>query len=152
MRLGEIIQQYRARNNLSMGDFAKMANLSKPYISMLEANRNSNGGKPIAPSIETLQKVSAVIGLSLDNLLRMLGDEKINVKQNAYTNAEKALLEGFNVLNNEGQSLIMTMLGSLRVTHSKHQQLTAGVVQNNKNGNNYLGISGGNFNSTVTIE
>lgn len=25
------------------------------------------------------------------------------------------------------------------------------IVQNNKNGNNYFGVTGGNFNSTVTI-
>lgn len=81
MKLGEIIQQYRARNNLSMGDFAKKADLSRPYISMLEANKNSNGGKPIAPSVETLQKVSSAIEISLDDLLRLLGDEEIDIKK-----------------------------------------------------------------------
>lgn len=152
MRLGEIIQQYRARNKLSMGDFAKMANLSKPYISMLEANRNSNGGKPIAPSVETLQKVSSAIGISLDDLLRMLGDEEIDVRKSSSTDEEKALLNFYRDLNKEGQNLIMNMLGSLRVTHAKQNQLTAGVVQSNQNGNNYYGISGGNFKSTLTIE
>lgn len=151
MKLGEIIQQYRARNNLSMGDFAKKADLSRPYISMLEANKNSNGGKPIAPSVETLQKVSSAIEISLDDLLRLLGDEEIDIKKSSVTDEEKALLNFYRNLNREGQNLMMSVLGSLLVSHAKQNQLSAGVVQSNQNGNNYYGISGGNFNSTVTI-
>lgn len=77
MKLGEIIREYRLRNHMSMGDFAKMSGLSKPYVSMLEADKNSNGGKPIAPSVETLQKVARAMSISLDELLRKLGDEKL---------------------------------------------------------------------------
>jgi len=58
MKLGEIIREYRLRNKMSMGDFARASGLSKPYISMLEANKNSNGDKPIAPSVEILQRVA----------------------------------------------------------------------------------------------
>ena len=66
MKLGEIIREYRLINKMSMGDFARASGISKPYVSMLEANKNSNGGKPIVPSVETLQKVARVIGISLD--------------------------------------------------------------------------------------
>ena len=51
MKLGEIIREYRLSNKMSMGDFAKISGISKPYVSMLEANKNSNGGKPIAPEL-----------------------------------------------------------------------------------------------------
>ena len=79
MKLGEIIRGYRLRNHMSMGDFAKASGISKPYISMLEADKNSNGGKPIAPSVETLQKVANTVGIPLDKLLRQLGDEEIDL-------------------------------------------------------------------------
>ena len=46
-RLGDIIREYRLKNEMSMGDFAKKSRLSKPYISMLEANKNSRNGKSI---------------------------------------------------------------------------------------------------------
>ena len=144
MRLGEIIQQYRARNKLSMGDFAKMSNLSRPYISMLEANRNSNGGKPIAPSIETLQKVSLAIGISFDKLLRMLGDEEIDVSSSVYTEAEKEVLEAYRGLDTEGQSLLLGLLNALKVSHGKDTPLIV------NSGSNY-GVVGGNFSSNVNI-
>ena len=72
MRLGDIIREYRNKNEMSMGDFARKSGLSKPYISMLEANKNSRDGKSIAPSITTLQKVSRAVNISFNDLLRML--------------------------------------------------------------------------------
>lgn len=56
MYVGELIQAYRRETNLSMDEFARLTGLSKPYISMLEKNRNSRTGKPIVPSVATLQK------------------------------------------------------------------------------------------------
>ena len=78
MKLGEIIREYRLRNHMSMGDFAKASGISKPYISMLEANKSSSTGKPIAPSLETLQKVAHTIGISLDELFFLNGYRALN--------------------------------------------------------------------------
>lgn len=41
MSLSEFLRNYRAEHELSMDDLAKRCGLSKPYISMLEKNRNS---------------------------------------------------------------------------------------------------------------
>ena len=41
MTLSEFIKQYREEHKMSMDDFAKVCDLSKPYISMLEKNKNS---------------------------------------------------------------------------------------------------------------
>lgn len=113
MKLGEIIREYRLRNKMSMGDFAKASGISKPYVSMLEANKNSNGGKPIAPSVETLQKVAYSLGISLDELLRKLGDEKIDLRPSPYSEEEIKVLNGYRALNPEGKSLIKSMIGQL---------------------------------------
>ena len=75
MKLGQYIQTYRDSHSLSMGDFAKLAGISKAYVSMLEVNKNTNG-KPIAPSVTTLKKVAAATNISLNELLRILGDEQ----------------------------------------------------------------------------
>jgi len=56
MNLSDVIREYRVNNDMSMGDFAKKSGISKPYVSMLEANKNSRDGKSIVPSITTLQK------------------------------------------------------------------------------------------------
>lgn len=113
MKLGEIIREYRLRNKMSMGDFAKTSGISKPYVSMLEADKNSNGGKSIAPSVETLQKVACAIGISLDELLRKLGDEKIDIRSSYFNDDEAELVDGYRSLSDEGKLLVKNMIGQL---------------------------------------
>lgn len=150
MRLGEIIRQHRKKNGLSMGDFAKMANLSKPYISMLEANKNSNGGKSIAPSVETLRKVSSTIGVPLDELLRMLGDEEIDLRQVTFDEEEIKLIDCYRTLDTETKNLVFSLVS--RLCKANSLKLNQGlVIHNSNNGNNY-GAVGGNFNSNITIK
>lgn len=105
MRLSEIIKNYRAAQSLSMDGFAKAAGLSKPYISMLEKEKNSNGGKPIVPSLRTLQKIAAAMNLRLDELMkRMDGEETVSLAplpaaeeppKNADLLLERELLESY---------------------------------------------------------
>ena len=65
-----------------MEEFAKLAGLSKPYISMLEKNRNSRTGKPIVPSVSTLKKVARVLNMTFDQLLRQLDNgQEIDLTQ-----------------------------------------------------------------------
>ena len=74
-----------------MDEFAKLAGVSKAYISMLEKNKNSTSGRPIKPSLDTLKNIATAMSLSLDNFLNMLDDnttislEKINKSQPALT-------------------------------------------------------------------
>lgn len=78
MTIGDIIKNYRVRSELSMERFAERSGLSKGYVSMLEQNRNPKNGKEIRPSVETIKKVSATIGITVDELMAML-DEKQEV-------------------------------------------------------------------------
>lgn len=118
MKLGEIIREYRLRNKMLMGDFAKMSGISKPYVSMLESNKNSNGGKPIAPSVETLQKVAHAIGISLDELLRKLGDEKIDIRQPPFNEDEAELVDSYRQLPPERKQLVKILIGQLNFGRS----------------------------------
>jgi len=77
MTLGDIIKAYRNAHDYSMGDFAKLAGLSKPYISMLERDVNSSTGKSIIPSVPTLQAVAKVMGITLDALMKQIDDEQL---------------------------------------------------------------------------
>jgi Predicted transcriptional regulators len=96
MTLGDIIKAYRNAHDYSMGDFAKLSGLSKPYISMLERDINSSTGKPIIPSVPTLQAVAKVMGISLDVLMKQIDDEQlISVSEDEtpyYLNPETAKL------------------------------------------------------------
>lgn len=74
MTLGQIIKKYRNENNLTIEDFWRKSGLSRGYISMLEQNRNPKTGLPIQPSIVTIKAASLAMGLSLDELMRQMGD------------------------------------------------------------------------------
>lgn len=118
MKLGEIIREYRLINKMSMGDFAKASGISKPYISMLEANKNSNGGKPIVPSVETLQKVARTVSISLDELLRKLGDEKIDLSPYPFNDDEVELVDGYRQLPPDRKQLVKSLVGQLSFKHT----------------------------------
>ena len=72
MFLGEIIKAYRDEHGLSMQDFASLSKLSKPYISQLEKNKNPKTGDAIVPSPDTFQKVATAMGITFDDLIRMV--------------------------------------------------------------------------------
>lgn len=81
MTLGDVIKEFRELNTLSMEEFAKMSNLSKSYISMLENNKDPRGN-PIRPSIETFDKVATTIGVDLDTLIsKVEQDVIVNLKK-----------------------------------------------------------------------
>ena len=66
MNLGEIIKKFRDDNELSMDKFAKMSNLSKAYISVLEKNKRPQTGKPVTPSIPVIKNVAEAMNMSFD--------------------------------------------------------------------------------------
>ena len=76
MYLGELNKKHRATHKLSMEEFGQLIGKSKAYISMLEKNKNSRSGKPIAPSMQTFQAVANVLHISLDELLISLDENQ----------------------------------------------------------------------------
>ena len=159
MKLGKIIREYRQHHRISMGDFAKASGLSKPYVSMLESDKNSNGGKPIKPSVETLLKVSCVLGVTLEELLRKLGDEEIDLRQPKFSAEETDLIDGWRKLSSEGKQLIVSMIQQLnfgRASSPQPDKITAPVSAkvingnlHNSGGTNIVNVDNGNFNSPV---
>lgn len=77
MTLGDIIAEYRRTHSLSMAKFAELSGISKGYISMLERNRTHRGEEP-SPSVDVYRSVAAAIGVSVDDLVRMV-DGKITL-------------------------------------------------------------------------
>ena len=95
-------------------------------------------------SFETLRKLADILCVSTDYLLgRESSGCSLSIPQ-------KMLLNSFDGLNGEGQSTIMVILRSLKMSHSKRASENAGNVINSNNGNNY-GSVGGNFNPMVNL-
>lgn len=112
MTLGEIIRNYRLEKEISLKDFAKLSGLSKPYISMLEANKNSRDGKPIKPSVVTLQKVSRAVNISLNDLLRLLdGEQLINLDDTTDEEVSELMLK-YKKLNSINRQQILNIMSA----------------------------------------
>lgn len=77
MKLGEIIFNYRTEHSMSMDEFAKKANVSKPYISMLEKGVNPKTGKPFIPTVPTLKSLAAALHISFSDLLKSLDENSL---------------------------------------------------------------------------
>ena len=113
MKLGDLIHEYKLNNKMSMSDLAKKSGISKPYVSMLEADKNSNGGKPVASTVETLQKADHTVAISLDELLRKLGDKRIEIRPLFFHADEAELVDGYFSLSDEGKLLAKNIIGQL---------------------------------------
>lgn len=72
MTLGEFIKDYRKTHAMSQAAFATVSGISKGYISMLEQNKNPATGLPIAPTIDIFSKVAAAVGISTNDLFRLV--------------------------------------------------------------------------------
>ena len=83
MRLGEIIKRYREENGLSLRDFAKKSGVSNSYLSMLETGRQPQSGRPIVPTLTTLNKISLAVGMRIDDLIAAVDDMPVSFKEEA---------------------------------------------------------------------
>jgi XRE family transcriptional regulator of biofilm formation len=61
--IGQRIKQFRLQKQLSLSELAERAGIAKSYLSSIERNLQSN------PSIQFLEKVSSVLGVSVNTLL-----------------------------------------------------------------------------------
>lgn len=80
MKLSEIVRQYREEHGLSLRAFAARCEVSHTAIAAIEKEQSSRGKKFI-PTIETLTGIASAIGISLNDLLHMIGDEDVYVTE-----------------------------------------------------------------------
>lgn len=67
--IGERIKKFREEKKMSMSELAERAGVAKSYLSSIERNLQSN------PSVQFLEKVSTVLGVSVNTLLHEEVDE-----------------------------------------------------------------------------
>jgi XRE family transcriptional regulator, master regulator for biofilm formation len=58
--IGERVKQLRKEKKMSMSELAEQAGVAKSYLSSIERNLQTN------PSIQFLEKLAAVLGVSID--------------------------------------------------------------------------------------
>jgi transcriptional regulator with XRE-family HTH domain len=111
MKLGEIIKNYRTENDISMREFAKKADMSNAYVSMLEKGVDGRG-KKIVPSIETINKVARACNMTFDALFNQLdGDFPVRVNsQSNLTDNEALFIEAYRKADAQTQEMIKRLL------------------------------------------
>ena len=92
MKLKDIISQYREQHNMSMREFGRKCGFSNAYISILESGVNPRSGEPLSPTVETYNKIARAMGISLNDLFDMLGDDEL-VTINAPYEDDKDVIE-----------------------------------------------------------
>ena len=98
MKLGDIIHSYRENHDMSMGEFAKLAGVSKAYVGFLEKGVNPKTGRDFAPSIKTIQSVANAMRMDFDELFNML-DGEVTLKPAAVPSSDGRADNGFNADN-----------------------------------------------------
>lgn len=110
MTLGDVIKEFRASHNMSMDEFAKISDISKAYISVLEKNKRPKSGKSINPTLEMYKKVAAGMGITLEQLFNMVDpDSSISLAQEPDIEIDEKhpLLKLFESMNPQGQQMLL---------------------------------------------
>lgn len=81
MKLGAVLKNYREENGLSLRDFAKKSGVSNSYLSMLETGRQPQSGRPIVPTLTTLNKLAAAMCMRVDDLIAIVDDMPVSIKE-----------------------------------------------------------------------
>ena len=115
MELKTFINSYRTEHNLTMEQFAKLASLSKGYISMLEKGYNPQTGKKIIPSISALNNIAIATGTDLDHLLKIIDDIEVSLNSPAQdmiisNPQEEQLIIGYRKLTEANQKELLAYL------------------------------------------
>ena len=82
MKLGAILKSYREENGLSLREFAKRSGVSNSYLSMLETGRQPQSGRPIVPTLTTLNKIAAAMCMRVDDLIAAVDDMPVSIEEN----------------------------------------------------------------------
>lgn len=115
MELKTFINSYRTEHNLTMEQFAKLASLSKGYISMLEKGYNPQTGKKFIPSISALNNIAIATGTDLDHLLKIIDDIEVSLDSPAQdliisNPQEEQLIIGYRNLTTANQKELLAYL------------------------------------------
>ena len=134
MTLGDIIKKYREENSATMEQVAKLCDITKGYVAMLERNINSKTGKPVKPTIETILKVCDGLRLDINEVFSLLDDDymiSLPVKQNLpLSQDEEDLLSLYRSLDASGKKLVIDYTDTLCAS-KKYEISTSTFVKDN---------------------
>jgi len=139
MSVSDRIVELRNNQRLSQKELAQRLKIDRSVLSRIEG-----GTRPIRD--DELKLFADYFNVSADYLL-----ERATPRAHPLSAEQRKVLSVFDALSEESKILFLGMLNSLRVLHVKTKQKTAGVVQNNSGGTNYI-ATGGNNDYTIVVQ
>lgn len=82
--LGKYLHNEREKRNMSLREFSELLGISHTYLNKLENGKDPRNGKPVSPTIETLNEISKALHVSLEYLLEVSGYVKTNNFEQEY--------------------------------------------------------------------
>ncbi len=151
MHIGEFINQYLSKKNMSQRQFAKDCGLSNGYISMLIKNINPKTGKPLVPSLSALISIAKGMGITVDELIAETDDINVditltrNLPKSTYqknepkkeqppipdglTEDERFWVEIYRKVSPEIQDLLITMVSSFDQQSEEARQMLLRLIR-----------------------
>lgn len=104
--LGRQIQRYRDEMNIGQETFAEMIGMSQVHVSFIERGTRT-------PSLKTIIKISSVLGIPIDVLIRGEFDKDQSVKS-------RVIYDMIETFDNETKDRVLEMIEALVRIEEKH--------------------------------
>ena len=136
--IGKFLRQRREELKLTQRQIALNVGVTESAVSRWESGEIGSMRRDRIAKLAEMLKISPLV---------IMGAEEYINKPLNLSSEQSTLLSDFNGMNQEGKTMALGLLRSLRVAHPKQPPA---VKHNSDNGSNF-GVVGGNFNSQVTI-
>lgn len=140
MTTGKMVANVRESRGVLQKELAKAINIDPVVLNRIEKDKRPARG-------DELKAIADYFNVSTDYLL---GRDNFN-QNTSLSKEEKNLLRGFDSLTADGKNLLIGIINSLMVSHSrKNSDENSRVIQSKSGGSNFLITGGENHSFNVT--
>lgn len=101
-KLGPFIQEWRKERSMGLRDLAKLTGISHAYLHVLEAGVDPRTRRPVSPTLQSLQRLSTGMDVSLEVIVSLALNQDISLQQPGRVNRPGE--NGLEVQEDSGQS------------------------------------------------
>ncbi len=109
MTLGDLIRDYRTKNGISQRKFASLCGIAHSQISYIELGVNPRTGEPVIPTIDSVNAIAKVMGMSVSDILAKVDDFQVDIAGPDKDNLEDQFLSTLNSDDRTGLELFLGM-------------------------------------------
>lgn len=80
-KLGAFLKEWRKERSLGLRDLSKLTGISHAYLHVLEAGVDPRTKRPVSPTLQSLQKLSAGLNVSLEVIISLGLNQDISLQQ-----------------------------------------------------------------------